>query len=194
MSERLLGPIVLLQVQRRPVKAPGGTYDPGAILPVTEAWLGPDGMVGYHDGAWVLDSHHSAHPARRGGAGRALSIGFTGHYALMEARFGRVVPGIGGENIVVAADGRLHAEDLTGTVVIRTTEGELALGGVKVAAPCLHFTSFLLGLPRVADRGEVADDLDFLGEGMRGFVLGAEPGTTPLTVHPGDRVWVRPPR
>jgi hypothetical protein len=193
MSDRLLGPIVLLQVQRRPVKAPGGLYDPAVLLPVPEAWVGPEGVAGLHDGAWVLDAHHAAHPARRGGAGRAVSLGFTGHYRLMEERFGAAPLGVGGENLVVAAEGRIFREDLLGTVIIRGAEGELALAGAQVAAPCRHFTSFLLGLDRVAERSEIAEDLEFLGEGLRGFVLGAEPDASPVIIRPGDEVWVRPP-
>jgi len=192
MKEILLGPIALLQVQRLPAKVPGGRYEPGVILAVEEAWVGPEGMAGFHGGAWVLDVHHAAHPARRGGPGRALSIGFTGHYRLMEQRFGTAPLGIGGENIVVQAEGRVYLKDLLGTVVIWGAEGELALTGAKVAAPCLPFTSFLLGLGRVAERSEVAEPLEFLGEGMRGFVLGAEPGTAPRLVRAGDEVWVRP--
>jgi hypothetical protein len=193
MSGRLLGPIVLLQVQRRPVKAPGGGYDPLALLPVPEVWVGPEGVAGLHEGAWVLDAHHAAHPARRGGAGRAVSLGFSGHYRMMEERFGAAPLGVGGENLVVAAEGRIFRRDLLGTVVVRGAEGDLALTGAQVAAPCLHFTSFLLGLDRVAERAEIAEDLEFLGEGLRGFVLGAEPGSTPVMVRPGDEVWVRPP-
>nr|MCU0281406.1 hypothetical protein [Acidimicrobiia bacterium] len=148
-------------------------------------------VVGFHGGAWVLDAHHAAHPARRGGAGRALSIGFTGHYGLMAERFGSVPLGIGGENIVVEALGRLFVKDLLGTVVVRAAAGDLTLMGAKVAAPCLPFTSFLLGLDRVAERPEVAEPLEFLGDGMRGFVLGARPGSAPVIIRPGDEVWVR---
>jgi len=191
VSERLLGPIVLLQLQRTPVKVPGGQYDPRPLLPVAEALAGPEGLVGFHDGAWALDAHHASHPARRGGAGRAISIGFTGHYRLMAERFGKVPLGIGGENLVVEAPGRFYLKDLLGTVVVRGAAGDLALVGAKPAAPCLHFTSFLLGLDRVADRVEVAEPLEFLGDGMRGYVLGASPGSAPVVIRPGDEVWVR---
>jgi len=194
MSERRLGPIVLLQVQRTPLKAPGGPYDPRPLLPVSEAAIGSEGMAGFHEGAWVLDAHHAAHPARRGGAGRAVSIGFTGHYRLMAERFGSVPLGIGGENLIVEAPGRLYLRDLLGTVLVRTSAGDLTLVGAKVAAPCLPFTSFLLGLDRVAERPEVAEPLEFLSDGMRGFVLGAPPGSAPVIIRPGDEVWVRSDR
>lgn len=192
MSDRFLGPIRLLQVQRRPLKT--RRYDPCPLLAVTEAVVGPEGMAALHEGAWVLDVHHAANPAGRGSPGRALSIGSTGHYRLMEARFGEVPLGVGGENILVQADGRLYLRDLLGEVLLRGAEGEVPLTGARVAAPCLPFTSFLLGLDRVAERPEVAADLEFLGEGMRGFVLGAKPGTAPMLVRTGDEVWVRPAR
>jgi hypothetical protein len=192
VSGRFLGEIVLLQVQRMPVKVLGGRYDPAPLIRVAEALVGPDGVLGFDEGAWVLDVHHAAHPARRGSAGRAVSLGFTGHYRLMEGHFGVAPPGIGGENLVVDAPGRWFAEDLAGEVVVRTAAGELALTGATPAAPCLHFTSFLLGLDRVAGRAEIADHLDFLGEGMRGFVLGVRRGTAPVLLRPGDEVWVRP--
>jgi hypothetical protein len=191
VSQRLLGAVVLLQVQRQPLKGSGG-FDPGPILAVEEAWVGPLGLAGRHDGAWVLDAHHAAHPAGRGGGGRPLSMGFAGHYRLMGERFGRVLLGVGGENLVVAAEGRIRLEDLAGEVVVGGADGELVLGGARVAAPCLQFTSFLLGLDRVAERAEVEDEMAFLGEGMRGFVLGAAPATTPQLVRLGDHVWVRP--
>jgi hypothetical protein len=192
MSERLLGRIVLLQVQRTPVKLPGGRYDPEPLAQVAEALIGPDGVVGWHEEAWALDAHHAAHPARRGSAGRAVSLGFTGHYRLMAEHFGAAPPGIGGENIVVECPERIFLKELLGEVVVRAAAGELILTGAKAAAPCLHFTSFLLGLDRVADRAEIAQHLEFLEDGMRGFVMGAGPGTAPRLVRPGDEVWVRP--
>lgn len=191
MSERLLGKITLLQVQRTPIKMPGGRYDPQPLLAVDEALVGPDGVVGSRDGSWLLDAHHAAHPARRGNAGRAVSLGFTGHYRLIEEHFGEVPLGVGGENLIVECPDRIFLKDLLGEAVVRGSEGELTLTGARVAAPCLHFTSFLLGLDRVAERPEVSDHLEFLGEGMRGFVMGAEPGTTPRLVRLGDEVWVR---
>jgi hypothetical protein len=109
----------------------------------------------------------------------------------MAERFGSVPVGIGGENLIVEAPGRLYVKDLLGTVLVRAAAGDLALAGAKVAAPCLPFTSFLLGLDRVAERPEVAEPLEFLSDGMRGFVLGAPPGSAPVIVRPGDEVWVR---
>ena len=142
-------------------------------------------------GPGVLDAHHAAHPARLGGAGRQLSIGFTGHTGSPGSASDRCRWGIGGENIIVEAPGRLYLKDLLGTVLVRAAGGDLALAGAKVAAPCLPFTSFLLGLDRVAERPEVAEPLEFLGDGMRGFVLGAPPGSAPVVIRPGDEVWVR---
>lgn len=191
MRERSLGRIVLIQIQRSVLKFKGERYDPAPLLAVSEAAIGPLGITGVHGGAHVMELHHAAHPSQRGGGNRTLSMGFTGHYQLMAARFGEVPVGIGGENLVVAHDGRLFDHDLAGDVVILTGSGEVVLRGARDAAPCREFTSFLLGRDRVADREEIAGELEFLGRGMRGFILDGSALERPMPVHVGDRVVVR---
>jgi hypothetical protein len=188
---RTLGPIVRLQVQRRPLKNRGHGYDPGPILAVSEAAIGPLGVVGRHDGAWVLDVHHGAHPSGRAGGRRALSIGFTHHYERLEERFGRVPLGCAGENLIVEVDGTIGPGDLAGTVVVLAEAGEVPLTGARVATPCVEFTSFLLGRDDVAPRSEVADELAFLGGGTRGYILEVKHLTHSMVVRPGDMVEVR---
>lgn len=190
MSERSLGRIVRLQVQRAPVKHKGSAYDPGPILFVDRAAIGPGGTVGWTDRGWVLDVHHAAHPSARGGGTRPLSIGFTGHYALMAERFGDLPVGIAGENVIVDHDGRVLPEDLQGAVVLRTAVGDVAATGARVAAPCREFTSFLLGLDRVADRTEIGDEMEFLERGTRGFILDVSGLDRPMSVAVGDEVLV----
>ncbi len=193
MTERELGIIVRLQVQRDPLKAKGEGYDPAAILLAEEASLSAGGMVGRHDEAWVVDAHHPAHPRARGGGRRALSIGFTGHYELMAERFGELEIGCGGENIIVDTPGRLTADDLTGEVVIHTADGEVVLHGARVAAPCAEFTSWIKGLDEVVSKRDQADDVAFLDDGMRGFILAVDHLTDAVTLRVGDRVSVRFP-
>ena len=82
---RPIGEVVRLQLQREPLKA-SDRYQPEYLLSVERAIVGPQGMLGYHDGCWVVDAHHAAHPRSRGGGKRALSVGFTGHYAAMGER------------------------------------------------------------------------------------------------------------
>jgi len=64
------------------------------------------------------------------------------------------------------------------------------LTGARVARPCRQFTSFLLGRPDVAPRDEIAAELEFLDDGMRGFILATDLVERPARVHVGDDVWV----
>ncbi|MCB2223380.1 MAG: hypothetical protein KQH83_04305 [Actinobacteria bacterium] len=192
MSERRLGTIARLQIQRSAIKHKGVGYDPAPLLAVEEAAIGPHGISGLADGAHVLDVHHAAHPSGRGGGHRTLSMGFTGHYDRIRGRFGEGFPvGVGGENVVVDHEGRLFAGDLSGWVVIRTAGGEIPLTGARVAAPCREFTSYLLGGTGVRDREEIAADLEFLSEGMRGFLLDPGALARPMPVRVGDEVLLR---
>lgn len=191
MPERELGSIVRLQVQRDPLKEKGVAYRPDAILAVEEASLDLQGMVGRHDGAWVVDAHHSAHPRARGGGRRALSMGFAGHYDLMAERFGAADLGCAGENIIVDTAGRITVTDLAGEVVIQTADGEVVVTGARVAAPCAEFTSWIKGLDHVVPKLEQADDIEFLDDGTRGFILDVSHLDRPVTIRVGDRVVVR---
>lgn len=191
MSERALGRIVALQVQRDPLKEKGRGYDPGPILQVQEASLSAQGMVGLCGESWVVDAHHSSHPRARGGGNRALSIGFTEHYERIRERFGKGDLGCGGENVIVDSDARVNVEDLAGTVVVRTTHGDVELTGARVAAPCAEFTSYLLDLDVVSPIKEIAADIAFLEEGTRGFILGVAHLERPVQIHVGAEVVVR---
>jgi hypothetical protein len=184
----LIGEIVRLQVQRIPIKVKGTGYLPGEILPVERASVDAWGMVGWHDGAWVVDAHNRAHPSRRGGGRRQLSIGFTGHYDAMAERFGAAPIGIAGENIIV--DGAaLWIEDLGEGLIVETVAGELELERPRVAAPCLEFTSFMLGLDTVAPLSEIEDALAELHDGRRGFIVAADHAAQPVEVLVGDKVY-----
>jgi len=184
----LIGEIVRLQVQRVPMKVKGESYLPEEILEVENASVDASGMLGWHDGAWVVDAHHKVHPSGRGGGRRTLSVGFTGHYNAMEARFGDVPLGIAAENFVVDGEA-LWLDDLEGGIVVETDEGRLLLEGARVAAPCRKFTCFLLGLDDVAPRAEIADSLAFLNDGRRGFIVEVDEGIPATKVALGDRVY-----
>jgi hypothetical protein len=190
MPSRPLGRIVRLQVQRQPLKTKGVRYDPSPILSVEEAAIGPLGMVGHHDGAWVVDAHHGAHPRSRGGGRRALSVGFTSHYEEMAGRFGSAPLGCAGENVVVETGGRVAPADLAGSIVIHAADGDFELTDAQVAAPCREFTSFLKGLDHVADRTDIDRDLAFLDGGTRGFILEVRHLASPVMVRVGDEVSV----
>ena len=190
-TTRRLGSIVRIQVQRDPLKQRGVGYDPAGILAVEEAAIGPQGIVGRHEGAWVLDTHHAAHPRSQAGGRRALSIGFTGHYQRMAERFGTAAVGCAGENLIVETPDRMMPEDLAGVLLVRGPSGEFELHKARVAAPCAEFTSWIKGLDRVVPKAEQPEDLAFLDEGMRGYILDVSHLTGSMPVRVGDEVWLR---
>jgi hypothetical protein len=184
-----LGEIVRLQVQRIPIKVKGTAYLPDRILPVERASIDAWGMLGWSEGAWVVDAHNKAHPSRRGGGRRPLSIGFTGHYDAMVERFGSAPLGIAGENIIVNGDA-LWLDDLGDGVVLQTEDGDLLLERPRVAAPCAEFTSFMLGLDEVAPMADVSGPLADLHDGRRGFIVAADHQSNPMEVRIGDKVFL----
>ena len=189
-AHELIGEIVRLQIQRIPIKAKGVAYDPTGITEVSKASVDAWGMVGWHNGVWAVDAHHRAHPESRARGKRPLSIGFTGHYALMAERFGHAPLGIAGENIII--DGPvLSLEDLgTGLVVIGSDGTELLLERPRVAAPCLEFTSFMLGLDHVASIDEIETPLADLHDGRRGFIVSTDSATQSVEISQGDQVYL----
>lgn len=189
MAGDVIGPIVRLQLQTVPIKAKGEGYLPEHLLTVDEAAVDAWGMLGLVDGAWVIDAHHKSHPSRRGGGRRPLSVGFTGHYELMAERFGAEVAamGIAGENIIV--DGPpMSLAGLGEGMIVDTADGELRLDRPRVAAPCVEFTSYMLGLDHVAPLSEISDPLGELHDGRRGFIVAADHAPEPKTVRLGDLV------
>jgi len=185
-----IGVILRLQIQRIPIKVKGVGYDPSGIAGVLKASVDAWGMVGWHDDVWAIDAHHKAYPASRAGGRRPLSVGFTGHYALMAERFGHAPLGIAGENIIV--DGpALSLDDLGPGLIVVTSHGtEVLLERPRVAAPCLEFTSFMLGLDSVAPREEIEEPLADLDHGRRGFIVAADTATAAVEIALGDMVYV----
>ena len=188
-----IGPIVRLQVQKQAIKRRGEGYVPEDILVVERAAVDAWGMMGWDEDRWVVDAHNKSHPSRRGGGRRQLSVGFTGHYALMAERFGSAPIGVAGENVIV--DGpALSLADLGEGVVVVTSDGsELLLERPRVAAPCVEFTSFMLGLDHVAPLAEIEEPLADLHDGRRGFIVAADHQPDPVEVRPGDRVYLGVP-
>lgn len=189
MSERL-GSIVRLQVQAEPLKRTG-TYDPTHIVTADDALINAAGMLVRDDTGWIVDAHHTAHPRSRGGGNRPLSIGFTAHYDAMAAYFGSAPTGIAGENIIV--DGpAVRLRDLESGLFIRRSDGTvIELDEARVAAPCLPFTSFMLGSDEVLSREAIATELEFLSHGTRGFVVAAHGLSGHVEIAVGDEVHTR---
>jgi len=185
-----VGPIVRLQVQTVPIKVKGVGYLPDKILTVDSAVVDAWGMVGFHEGLWVVDAHHKSHPASRAGGRRPLSVGFTGHYELMAERFDHAPVGIAGENIIV--DGpALSLAGLGEGLVVETADGSLIqLERPRVAAPCVEFTSFMLGLDEVAPVAQIEAPLADLHDGRRGFIVAADHDPKPIAIAVGDTVFL----
>jgi hypothetical protein len=186
----LIGKIVRLQVQKVPIKIKGEAYLPQEILSVESASVDASGMLGFHEGTWVVDAHHRSHPAARGGGRRPLSVGFTGHYDKMAERFGSAPIGIAGENIII--DGPAFAlADLGEGLIVKTASGSvMSLERPRVAAPCVEFTSFMLGLESVAPRDEIDGPLADLHDGRRGFIVAADRHPTAEMLTVGDEVFL----
>ena len=185
-----IGTIVRLQVQAEPLKATG-VYDPKYLVDVGEAFISSEGMLGWDGAGWVVDAHHVAHPRSRGGGRRALSIGLTGHYGDMSGRFGAATVGIGGENIIIDGPALRLPEIANGFLIRRPDGSEIELLAPRPAAPCVEFTSYLLGSEEVLPRGELIEDMAFLSEGTRGHIVDVDHLTTPVLLQTGDEVFLR---
>jgi hypothetical protein len=159
---------------------------------VESVWVGRDGLVAPSEAGYLLDVHHQAHPRTRNReGGNALSLGFTGHYDLMRARFGdRLTPGVAGENLIIDRPEAVSAAELAGGVVIRMASGgELRLASVIPAPPCAPFANWALGFPEGgADPKARKEALASLCEGVRGFYAQVET-LDQLKVGLGDEVW-----
>ena len=171
---REIGPLVRLQVQRSTLKLgerPHRTYSPAPILAVPRLWAGPDGALGEGpDGAWVVDVHHRSHPATKHESHNPLSIGFTGHYADMQRRFGeRVAIGCAGENLIAETASRWTLDALRGGIAILAPDGteRLRLEVVQPAHPCKPFTGWAAG--GIVESAVLKEHLQFLDDGTRGF-------------------------
>lgn len=185
-----VGLISLLQIQREKLigdTPDGQVYRTTSLIKVGELKVGRAGVIAEVDGDWVLDRHHSAHPAeaRAHRPDRILSIGFSGHYKLIECEFGWAPPGVAGENIIVDTAERLHHQDVAGGFVIRTSGGDVELDPPDVLDSCVPFSKFLL-----RDKGtpvrRVVRARKFLGGGMRGYSMGASRIPKYATVRTGD--------
>lgn len=187
MSEARLGEIALLQIHSQQL-VPGKEFDPAPLLHVDEASVTSAGMLGWTGSSWVVDVHHKAWPGR--GARRPLSIGFTSHYDKMRKRYGEVALGVAGENIVIRTDRVVKLNDLGSRIVVRGNGREAVLFPVKVAKPCLQFTSYMLDLSELGSYEDLKADLEFLGAGTRGFIVGMDESAEPTRLRLGDQVFV----
>ena len=192
----LIGPIVRLQVQTSSLKQgerPGSWYDPSPIRSVPRVHIDEGGVTGF-DGVPVPDVHHRTHPHSRFRGENGVSIGFTGHYERMRARFGdHLADGIAAESILVQSERVLSESDFRDGVVILTANGPVELSAVQSAPPCVEFSRFCAGydLDRKSDRA-ITETLQFLDHGMRGFYATlAEGFPSPAAIALGDHLYRR---
>jgi hypothetical protein len=193
----LIGTIIRLQIQRSSLKLgerPRRWFDPTPLLEVPALALSENGVVGLPEGAdLVIDVHNREHPQTRHGQGNGISIGFTSHYARMQARFGpRIVDGIAGENILVQTEHEFRQADLPASLAIDGADGLVRLERVRVIEPCVEFSRYALGRTGLPDHDltqvdpTVTDTLVFLRSGTRGYC--ATYATGPTTIRVGDRL------
>lgn len=190
----MLGPIRRLQIQKETLVVgvrPHRIYRPEPLVVVRSLAVSPEGIAANIDGGWVLDVHHTAHPANvRPNLDRLMSIGFTAHYDAMAERFGEAAIGVAGENIVVETDHIVTDEQIAGGLMIQRPDRRIELKGAAVAEPCVPFTRFLMK-DTAADLDAVKPHRDFLRRGMRGFVMGLRNLDGYVAVELGDLVYAR---
>jgi hypothetical protein len=186
-----IGAVTRLQIQRSSLKTgekPHRVYDPAPLLAVDRLLVTGDGAFGFSPGhGWIVDIHHRAHPDSKNPEGQnGLSLGFTSHYDAIRARFGsHIEVGCAGENIIVTARRRFAIDDLRGGIAITAPDGteRFRLAVLDVAHPCRPFTGWALG--RTVESDELKAHLQFLDDGMRGFLVG---GAARGIVSVGDQV------
>jgi hypothetical protein len=172
-----LGTVVRLQVQRsrlKPGVAPHRTYDPAPLLEVEALDVGPRGVRGVVPGGTVLDVHHADHPDTRNVRLRnGLSLLPRAHYERMRAAYGpHLVDGSAGESLLLDTDGPLVLDNLAGDLELETADGSwLALRAARVAAPCVEFSRFALGVEGSGVDDAVRAALTDLDDGVRGFYV-----------------------
>lgn len=188
-----LGPITRLQIQRSSLKLgekPNRVFDPAPLLSVETLYVTPLGAVALRpDGEALLDVHHAQHPrSRNNDGGNDLSVGFTGHYARMRARYGgHLADGCAGENVLVHNDAQVDLAAVQRGLAIQSalTGGWTWLHGVRVALPCVEFSTYAA---RPTEPEAVKAALQFLDHGVRGFYCTYE-DAAPAQIAVGDTLW-----
>ncbi|PJF40257.1 MAG: hypothetical protein CUN55_12955 [Phototrophicales bacterium] len=194
MNWELIGEIVLIQIQLRPIKLGEikRVYAPkGCLQTVDSITLQPEGITTYLNDQVVYDVHHRHHPQSRYRQSNAVSFGFTSHYEKMKARFGEnITLGVAAENIIVQSNTIWAESDFANGVAIQNNDGErVLLDGIFAIPPCKPFTAFCMGEKEVDDqRQTVKENLQFLFDGTRGFCAElAQPITFQVQI--GDTLW-----
>jgi hypothetical protein len=200
---REIGRVKLVQIQKRSLKfgeRPYRYYDPSPLLVVEALQVTPEGCIGLtEEGEKILDKHHSEHPDSGYSGNNGVSLGFTGHYAMMRREFGEhLVDGCAGENILIDSEkGVYQVSNLGERVWIESaaTGERVVLNEIVSAAPCVEFSCYAIDHGRSAYNPEIAKGrikrtLQFLSDGVRGFYASVEQGKGEGVIRVGDRVYI----
>lgn len=191
-----IGQIVRLQVQIESLKIGEGSrkrFDLSGLRSVDVLEVDDGGTWGIDaDGTRLADVHHRDHPdSKIRGTLNGISVGFTGHYDAMRARFGdHMANGVAAESILIEHDEIIHESDLAGGLHVETQAGNrIQLVEFAVAEPCAPFSRWSLQFPddKRPDR-TVTETLQFLNDGMRGYYCRYV--GPPARIEIGDRVFL----
>lgn len=190
-----IGVVTFVQVQTASLKVTDGAqerFDPSALMTVQRVELTADGVVGFpQDGEPIVDIHNARHPQTKNAGNNPVSIGFTAHYRAMRERFGdHMRDGIGGENILIETDRPYRLDELGSRVLFRNpTSGQMvSVNILKVAAPCVPFSTWASNLSTPLTPDQIKSALQFLHNGTRGFYV--TPSSAFINVQPGDEVYL----
>ena len=192
-----IGQVKIVQVQRASLKfgeRPNRYYDPSPLLVVERLLASAEGAVGETAGGeTVVDIHHTGHPDTKNIKGvNGLSLGFTGHYRQMRARYGdHVVDGCAGENIIVEAEPSFGLDDLSGQLAIQNSAtGQFVyFTQLLVAAPCVEFSHFVNRESSPLAAEQLKATLQFLDDGIRGFYATLADAQQAV-IQAGDKVFI----
>ncbi|QBD76707.1 hypothetical protein EPA93_12110 [Ktedonosporobacter rubrisoli] len=192
---REIGQIIRVQIQPLPIKhGHPQRYDPARLLVVDRLCLTSKGVVGITSAdEEVMDVHHAQHSQSRYRGNNAISIGFTSHYDILRAQFGKhMFDGCAGENILIQTGAYYTLADLGQALAIQNAyTGEFVyLTQPAATEPCVLFCRFALHPWLPHPRDQIKRTLQFLRHGRRGFYAHVAPTTGQEVIGPGDRVYV----
>lgn len=194
---KCIGEIIRLQVQVESIKSgkkPHERYTPEQHLKSVEFMrLNADGVQGVTSDSSILpDVHNRSHPRSKYRGNNGISIGFTSHYNAIRERFGdHMTDGIAAEAILVDCDEMIPLEVIERGIVIVGDDREITIGPWEVAHPCAPFSKYCLQFPEDAKPDKrITETLQFLEDGMRGFLAVYPESADPVEIHLGDTVYV----
>src|SRR5699024_10698401 len=151
-----------------------------------------DGVQGVaSDGRILPDVHNRSHPRSKYRGNNGISLCFTSHYNAIRAQFGgHMTDGIAAEAILVEIEEMVSLEEIERGVVIKGDGREVRIGPWEVAHPCAPFAKYCLQFPEGARPDKrITETLQFLEDGMRGFLAVYPENAEPAKIRLGDVVY-----